>query len=212
MYFHEKLMELRKAKGLSQEELGYRLGVTRQTVSKWETGQTTPEMDKLIELSLLFGLPLVHINIGHGMRRAKGVIAFGTVATGVISFGAVSVGVLSFGALSVGLLALGGLALGLGAVGGIAAGLLAAAGGLSFGGLAFGGLAVGKWALGGFASASDIAMGGSAQGHIAIGDIAKGAYAWENMNQLTSADWAQIKETILREFPNIQKWILNIFT
>lgn len=36
MEFNEKLMKLRKQQGLSQEELGYKLNVTRQTVSKWE--------------------------------------------------------------------------------------------------------------------------------------------------------------------------------
>ena len=56
MKFNEKLMELRKREGLSQEELGYKLNVTRQTVSKWELGQTTPEMDKLLEISKLFNL------------------------------------------------------------------------------------------------------------------------------------------------------------
>ena len=53
MKFNEKLIELRKKEGLSQEELGYKLNVTRQTVSKWELGQTTPEMDKLVEMSKL---------------------------------------------------------------------------------------------------------------------------------------------------------------
>ena len=56
MKFNEKLIELRKKEGLSQEELGYKLNVTRQTVSKWELGQTTPEMDKLIEISKIFNI------------------------------------------------------------------------------------------------------------------------------------------------------------
>ena len=47
MTFQERLITLRKQQGLSQEQLGYELGVTRQTVSKWELGVTTPEMDKL---------------------------------------------------------------------------------------------------------------------------------------------------------------------
>lgn len=58
MKFNEKLIELRKQKGLSQEELGYKLNVTRQTISKWELGQTTPEMDKLVELSKIFGVTI----------------------------------------------------------------------------------------------------------------------------------------------------------
>ena len=59
MSFNEKLIELRKKEGLSQEELGYKLNVTRQTVSKWELGQTTPEMDKLTEISKLFNISMV---------------------------------------------------------------------------------------------------------------------------------------------------------
>ncbi len=38
MQFHEQLISLRKQKGLSQEQLGEQIGVSRQTVSKWETG------------------------------------------------------------------------------------------------------------------------------------------------------------------------------
>lgn len=56
MKFNEKLIELRRKEGLSQEELGYKLNVTRQTVSKWELGQTTPEMDKLVEMSKIFNI------------------------------------------------------------------------------------------------------------------------------------------------------------
>ena len=58
MKFNEKLINLRKQKGLSQEELGYKLNVTRQTVSKWELGETTPEMSKLVEMSKIFGVGL----------------------------------------------------------------------------------------------------------------------------------------------------------
>ena len=58
MKFNEKLIELRKKEGLSQEELGYKLNVTRQTVSKWELGQTTPEMDKLVEMSKIFNISI----------------------------------------------------------------------------------------------------------------------------------------------------------
>lgn len=58
MKFNEKLIKLRKAAGFSQEELGNRLNVARQTVSKWELGETTPEMDKLEELSNIFGISI----------------------------------------------------------------------------------------------------------------------------------------------------------
>ena len=58
MEFNNKLYELRKSKGFSQEELASRLNVSRQTVSKWEVGDSTPDMEKLIAISVLFGISL----------------------------------------------------------------------------------------------------------------------------------------------------------
>ena len=58
MKFSEKLMNLRKSKGMSQEDLAIKLNVTRQTVSKWESDQTAPDMNKLIEMSKLFEISL----------------------------------------------------------------------------------------------------------------------------------------------------------
>lgn len=54
MNIGEKLFELRKNKNLSQEEVAEKLNVTRQTVSKWETNQSTPDFDKIIPLCELF--------------------------------------------------------------------------------------------------------------------------------------------------------------
>ena len=58
MNFNEKLIELRKLKGLSQDELGQRLGVSRQTISKWELAQSYPDFQRLVLLSDYFGLSL----------------------------------------------------------------------------------------------------------------------------------------------------------
>lgn len=58
MKFNEKLIMLRKNKNLSQEQLGNELNVARQTVSKWELGETTPEMDKLVKMSEIFEISL----------------------------------------------------------------------------------------------------------------------------------------------------------
>ena len=44
MKFNEKLIEIRKKQGLSQEELGMELQVSRQTISKWETGRSFPDV------------------------------------------------------------------------------------------------------------------------------------------------------------------------
>ena len=195
MEFHEKLFRLRKEKGLSQEELGNLLHVARQTVSKWESGETTPELEKLMCLADIFdvsldelvgrnvktgqteneqpengqwdsrqweygpqksqgedsgclrngwyahpyrhgwayeyeyksktkicGIPLVHINLGYGLRKAKGIIAVGNVAKGIVAIGGAALGIISIGGASVGLLSLGGAALGLLSLGAAAVG------------------------------------------------------------------------------------------
>ncbi len=56
MNLADKLIQLRKQKGYSQEELADMLGVSRQSVSKWESGQSYPETDKLISLSEIFSV------------------------------------------------------------------------------------------------------------------------------------------------------------
>ena len=190
MTFGERLMSLRRARGLSQEALGDMLDVTRQTVSKWERGDSTPELEKLVELSrifgvsldelagmerterpgdaaqaqpeqsvpgagwrwhyeyksrrTLFGLPLLHINVGRGaMYRATGIVAIGLAARGVVAVGLVSLGVLAVGAVSVGLLAAGAAALGGASTGAVAVGYVAV-GSLAVGKVAIGSLAIGE--------------------------------------------------------------------
>lgn len=54
MKFHEKLLKLRKQKGISQEYLAEKIGISRQAIAKWETGQATPEIENLIPLSDFF--------------------------------------------------------------------------------------------------------------------------------------------------------------
>lgn len=59
--FSEKLLELRRREGLSQEQLADRLGVTRQSVSKWESGAAVPELAKLVALSDLFSVSVDYL-------------------------------------------------------------------------------------------------------------------------------------------------------
>ena len=61
MTFSEKLMDLRRKSGMSQEQLADRLGVTRQSVSKWESGTAMPELVKLISLSDIFGVSVDYL-------------------------------------------------------------------------------------------------------------------------------------------------------
>lgn len=58
MNFSERFLELRKQSGYSQEEIGYKLNVARQTISKWESGVTTPDMENLIKISQLFNISI----------------------------------------------------------------------------------------------------------------------------------------------------------
>ena len=248
MNFNEKLIELRKSRGMSQEELGNELNVTRQTVSKWELGVTTPEMNKLIEMSrlfdisidelvgnetkqennseknpsefnirdihyeykskrTLFNLPLVHINVGVGMYKAKGIVAIGNISVGLVSLGLISVGLIAWGILALGLLiAFGVLSLGLLSAGAVAIGAVAA-GGVAVGYFATGGLAIGVYSIGGCALANNIAMGGYANGKIAIGDSVSGTVEFikdkVTHNELLSA--------INQHLPDTPEIIKNIF-
>ena len=54
----DNIKALRKQKGISQEELASRIHVVRQTISKWELGQSKPDTDKLIEISKLLNVDL----------------------------------------------------------------------------------------------------------------------------------------------------------
>ena len=260
MTFSESLISLRNQRGLSQEQLGAEIGVTRQTVSKWELGGTTPEMDKLIQLSEFFdisidelvgrehwkddglsyidedgipanrqdmywchryrwhyeyksqrtfmGLPLVHINVGNGLHKAKGVIAIGNIARGLISIGAVSMGVFSLGALSVGALSLGAASVGmLLSVGGISIGALAV-GGFALGIFAMGGCAIGMYSVGGCAIAAKIAAGGYAHAPIAIGDRADGAVVFSIKERIAQG---AIRSAILERFPRTWEAIVGLF-
>ena len=56
MILADKIVSLRKKAGWSQEDLAEKLGVTRQSVSKWEGAQSIPDMDKVVQMSRLFGV------------------------------------------------------------------------------------------------------------------------------------------------------------
>ncbi len=58
MKFNEKIVKLRKLKSLTQDEFAAAVGVSRQAVYKWESGQSYPEVPKLLEMKLLFGISI----------------------------------------------------------------------------------------------------------------------------------------------------------
>ena len=69
MELSQKIYELRTGSGLSQLDLAEKLGVSRQSVSKWETGQAVPDLDKLIRLADLFGISVDEL-VREGERPA----------------------------------------------------------------------------------------------------------------------------------------------
>lgn len=56
MILADKIIDLRKKSGLSQEELAEKMGVSRQSVSKWESAQSIPDLNKILALSEIFGV------------------------------------------------------------------------------------------------------------------------------------------------------------
>ncbi|MBQ1404026.1 MAG: helix-turn-helix transcriptional regulator, partial [Lachnospiraceae bacterium] len=56
MILADKIIENRKKNGWSQEELANRLGVSRQSVSKWESAQAVPDLKKILQLAEVFGV------------------------------------------------------------------------------------------------------------------------------------------------------------
>lgn len=67
----EKLYELRKKKKLSQEDVAEKLDVTRQTVSKWETNQSTPDFDKIVPLCELYEISTDELLTGRQSSAGK---------------------------------------------------------------------------------------------------------------------------------------------
>ncbi len=86
--FHDNLVQMRKMKRLTQEDIAEKLGVTRQAVAKWEAGETVPDLDKCRLLAEIFEVSLDDLanyesdkNLGLGVPP-KGKHLFGVVTVG----------------------------------------------------------------------------------------------------------------------------------
>ena len=71
MTFGEKLQALRKARGWSQEELATQINVSRQALSKWESGASVPDTENVIALSRLFGVSTDYLLLENGETTAQ---------------------------------------------------------------------------------------------------------------------------------------------
>ena len=86
--FKDNLVQMRKLSQLTQEDLAEKLGVTRQSVAKWEAGESIPDLDKCKQLADIFGVSLDDLanyepeeNLGLGVPP-KGKHLFGLVTVG----------------------------------------------------------------------------------------------------------------------------------
>ena len=71
MFFGEKLKREREKKGWSQEDLATKIHVSRQSVSKWETGKNYPSIEVIIDLSDLFGITIDELLRSDGALKEK---------------------------------------------------------------------------------------------------------------------------------------------
>ena len=87
MQLYETITQLRKARGMSQEEMAQHIGVSRQAASKWESGHSVPDIDNIIALAALFNVTTDYLLTGkaglgsHGAPRSIDMRIFAGVAT-----------------------------------------------------------------------------------------------------------------------------------
>lgn len=192
----EKIMKLRQSRGLSQEAFGEKLGVSRQAVSKWETGQTMPDLDKVVLMSELFGVTTDYLlkdeetqNTNQSQavnqtsyyntqpkRRLRERLHFERKSKKTL-FGLplyhINIGLGMYrakGIFSIGIISTGIFSIGLISLGLLSWGIISA------GLLAIGNLSLGGFAIGGIA-AGIMAIGGVAFGIFTIGGLSIGVYS-----------------------------------
>lgn len=199
MEFADKLQKFRKEKGMSQENLAAIIGVSRQSVSKWESGQAYPELDKIIALSELFNVTVDNLvkDTPSSTESAENVerilyvdsrymfryeykskrtwlglpLVHINIGRGIhVAKGIIAIGNIAIGALSMGVIAMGGLCLGALSLGLLSIGGLALGLLMGMGGLAIGTIAIGGVALGIFA------VGGMAIGMFSLGGLAMASH------------------------------------
>ena len=194
----DKLAKLRKENNYTQEQLAEVLGVSRQSISKWESGIMYPETDKLIRMSELFDCSLDYLlkdseeeknkeeaaseekedaqtpSLLSGLfrERKSKTIVFGMPLwyIGKNARGFFAVGMKASGVFALGLKARGSFSMGLLSVGVISIGLV------SLGLIASGMLAIGAFAAGAI-SAGILAIGAIAFGVVSMGAISTGGFA-----------------------------------
>lgn len=238
----ENILKLRKKQGLSQEHLAEKIGVTRQTISNWELGESSPDIKQAKELSKIFNISLDQL-VGNtkyvynnkssrgyeyiSKTKIKGLplvhinIGLGLeikTAKGIIAIGNIAKGIVALGGVSIGLFTLGALSIGLISLGAVALGLLLSIAGLSIGSIAIGGIAIGLFSIGGI-SVGIYSIGGIAiakyvaSGDYAYGYIAIGNHVKGSIELLQNeVTSSEIKSIILHHFPKTWNFIVYLIS
>lgn len=196
MNFNKTLQQLRKKAGMSQEELAEQLGVSRQTISKWESASAYPDMLNLITISHFFNVSADELINGisdepkavsseqPGFRcEYKSPVKIGKLplvhincglgnyhAKGIIAIGNSSTGILSIGLIAKGIFSIGVVSLGLIALGVFALGLLSI-GCIAAGIIAIAGIAVGIMTLSGVGFGVASISGCAFATHVSVGGV-----------------------------------------
>lgn len=200
MTFGEKLSMLRREQNYTQEQLAELLGVSRQSVSKWESDVAYPETDKLIKIGNLFDCSMDYllkedVSERHGNETFSDLLRkglqyrerkstktifgmplyhIGKDAHGFFAIGIKARGVFSLGLFSRGIVSLGLFSLGILSMGILSLGIIAL-GSFALGLLAMGSIALGIFAAGGI-SLGIISLGALSVGCFSIGANAIGQY------------------------------------
>ena len=204
MTLGDKLSKLRKEYNYTQEQLADILGVTRQSISKWESDIAYPETDKLIKMGKLFECSMDYLlndditekqsiepketetfwdkfkKQFHERKSEKMILGMPLYHIGKNAHGFFAVGFKARGVFSIGLMSRGIVSLGLLSIGVISLGILSlgliSAGILSLGLLAVGSIALGLFAAGAI-SVGLISFGALSVGYFSTGALAIGKYA-----------------------------------
>lgn len=192
MIFADKLIKLRKQQGMSQGQLADRLGVTRQSVSKWESGASMPELSKMIAISEMYHVSMDYLvkdyleedrkiesNTKADAQNSRLEEKMESLERYMIGYSYTSktqIGKIPLVSIRLSRhLGKGAVAKGIIAIGNVSVGILSI-GCVSFGVVSIGAVAIGLFALGALAFGI-AALGAVAFGVLAFGTVAIGIYA-----------------------------------
>ena len=200
MTIGERIAEERKKKGMTQEDMAEKLNLSRQAISKWESGSSFPDTENLLKLSFLFSVSVDYLLKGEMVEEKNGeeekevfhlpysslsrmkerhsektlwglpLWSVGRNAKGFFALGFRSEGIFSLGVFSLGCFTLGGISVGMASLG------LLSLGAFSGGIISFGAVSLAIMASVGAISISPLSIGSLSLGEVSIGAFSRGRF------------------------------------